>query len=105
MLNNWNKYVDNTVLHTYNDDRTYMYILYLNGYIAKPSSKYSEKELNAYYDLHLDDTSMKHARMYPIGRNTTMVGNANSSAQSNVIIKCFLHSNNESLIFFIMEFI
>ena len=69
MLNNWNKYVDNTVLHTYNDDRTYMYILYLNGYIAKPSSKYSEKELNAYYDLHLDDTSMKHARMYPIGRN------------------------------------
>lgn len=69
MLNNWNKYVDNTVLHTYNDDRTYMYILYLNGYIAKPASKYNKKELITYYDLHLDNTSMGHDRLYPVGRN------------------------------------
>ena len=69
MLSNWDKYVDDIVLHTYNDDRTYLYILYLNGYIAKPSSKYSEKELNKTYGLHLDDTSMKTAKIYPIGRN------------------------------------
>ncbi len=69
MLTNWDKYVDDIVLHTYNDDRTYLYILYLNGYIAKPSSKYSAKELNKTYSLHLDDTSMKAAKIYPIGRN------------------------------------
>ena len=69
MLSNWDKYVDDIVLHTYNDDRTYLYILYLNGYIAKPSSKYSVKELNKTYNLHLDDTSMKTAKVYPIGRN------------------------------------
>ena len=34
-----------------------------------------------------------------------MVGNENSSAHNNVIVKCFRHSNNESLIFFIMKFI
>ena len=28
MLSNWDKYVDDIVLHTYNDDRTYLYILY-----------------------------------------------------------------------------
>lgn len=69
MLNNWDRYVDDTVIHTYNDDRTYLYILYLNGYVAKPSSKYSEKELIRDYDLHLDDTSMRSARLYPVGRN------------------------------------
>lgn len=69
MLSNWDKYVDDIVLHTYNDDRTYLYILYLNGYIAKSSSKYSAKELNKTYSLHLDDTSMKAAKIYPIGRN------------------------------------
>lgn len=69
MLINWDKYVNDIVLHTYNDDRTYLYILYLNGYIAKPSSKYSAKELNKTYGLHLDDTSMKTAKIYPIGRN------------------------------------
>ena len=69
MLNNWNEYVNDIVVHTYNDDRTYLYILYLNGYIAKPSSKYSEKELNKNYDLHLDDTSMRTAKIYPVGKN------------------------------------
>ena len=69
MLINWDKYVNDVVLHTYNDDRTYLYILYLNGYIAKSSSKYGVKELNKIYGLHLDDTSMKTAKIYPIGRN------------------------------------
>lgn len=68
MLNNWEKYVTETVIHTYNDDRTYLYILYLNGYVAKCATKYSSKELNAKYDMHLDDSSMKSKNLYPIGR-------------------------------------
>lgn len=68
MLNNWDRYVNDKIVRTYNDDRTYMYVLFLNGYVAKPCSKYTEKELNANYDLHLDDSSMRSARMYPIGR-------------------------------------
>lgn len=96
MLNNWEKYVDDTVVHTYNDDRTYMYILYLNGYIAKPASKYSEKELNAYYDLHLDDTSMKHVRMYPVGRNyDKIVENTVFKLTNTTIDKAFGFFNNK----------
>ena len=30
MLKNWEKYVDDDIIKTYNDDRTYVYILWLN---------------------------------------------------------------------------
>ena len=68
MFNNWNKYVDETVIHTYNDDRTYLYILFLNGYIAKPASKYNEKCLKTNFDYNEDIYPMKGANIYPIGR-------------------------------------
>lgn len=41
MLWNWDKFVNNKVIETYNDDRTYLYILYLNGYKPSPCSKYN----------------------------------------------------------------
>ena len=69
MFNNWNKYVDETVIHTYNDDRTYLYILFLNGYIAKPASKYHEKYLKTNFGYNEDISPMKGANIYPIGRN------------------------------------
>ena len=68
MFNNWNKYVDETVIHTYNDDRTYLYILFLNGYIAKPASKYHEKYLKTNFGYNEDISPMKGANIYPIGR-------------------------------------
>lgn len=68
MFNNWEKYVNETVIHTYNDDRTYLYILYLNGYIAKSASKYHEKYLKKNYGYNEEISPMKGANIYPIGR-------------------------------------
>lgn len=38
MLNNWEKFVDDDVIKTYHDDRTYLYIMWLNGFLNKPCS-------------------------------------------------------------------
>ena len=40
MLWNWDRVLNDKMIETYNDDRTYLYILYLNGYIPKFCSKY-----------------------------------------------------------------
>lgn len=41
MLWNWEKMMDPKVIETYNDDRTYLYILYMNGYTPKTCTKYN----------------------------------------------------------------
>ena len=68
MFNNWDKYVNETVIHTYNDDRTYLYILFLNGYIAKPATKYHEKYLKKNFGYNEEISPMKGANIYPIGK-------------------------------------
>ena len=68
MFKNWEKYVDETVIHTYNDDRTYLYILYLNGYLAKPATKYHEKYLKKNFGYNEEIYPMKGANIYPIGK-------------------------------------
>lgn len=45
MLWNWEKLVNKDVIETYNDDRTYLYILYLNGYLPKTCSKYDVRNI------------------------------------------------------------
>ena len=68
MFNNWEKYVNEKVIHTYNDDRTYLYILYLNGYIAKPSSNYHEKYLKKNFGYNEYISPMKGMNIYPVGK-------------------------------------
>ena len=41
MLNGWERFVDDTVLKTCNDDRTCLYLCHLNGYKLVPCTKYS----------------------------------------------------------------
>lgn len=41
MLAHWDEWVDEAVYATQNDDRTYLWALYLNGFIAQPCTKYS----------------------------------------------------------------
>ena len=43
MVANWERFVDDTVLHTYNDDRTLLYIFWLNGYVVRPCTRYTAK--------------------------------------------------------------
>ena len=40
MLANYNLLLNDTVLNTFNDDRTYLYLIHLNGYTLKPCTKW-----------------------------------------------------------------
>lgn len=71
MLWNWEKVLDNKVVETYNDDRTYLYILYLNGYIPRMCSKYDVGYIvscmaNDNYNNRLSSvaTTYKFGRLY-----------------------------------------
>ena len=55
MLNNWEKFVDSYVIKTYHDDRTYLYIMWLNGYMNKPCSKYDGSYLLSKCDYQQND--------------------------------------------------
>ena len=45
MLWNWDMFVNDRVIETSNDDRTYLYILYMNGYKPKTCSKYNIRSI------------------------------------------------------------
>ena len=40
MLNNYDMFLNETVLNTFNDDRTYLYLVHMNGYKLKPCTKW-----------------------------------------------------------------
>lgn len=75
MLKNWDRYVNDDIIKTYNDDRTYVYILWLNGFLNKPCSKYDVKELLKYYSLSLIETSMSARRQVIVAKNYDVVAN------------------------------
>ena len=76
MLNNWDKFVDDVVIHTYNDDRTYLTIMWLNGYTNKGCSKWSIKELLEKFEIK-DEFSMKDNHIHLIGKKYDMFVNDN----------------------------
>ena len=57
------------IIKTYNDDRTYAYILWLSGFLNKPCSKYDVKELLKCYSLSLTETSMSARKQVIFARN------------------------------------
>ena len=69
MFNHWMKFVTPVIIDTNNDDRTYLYLLWLNGYENRPCSKWSVQELLKKYDMNLDSSlttskSIKMGRLY-----------------------------------------
>ena len=68
MFNNWEKYVNDIVISTNNDDRTYLYIIYLNGYLARPVSRYTARGLKKNFSYN-QICSMSSMHLYPIGGN------------------------------------
>ena len=54
MLKHWERFVTDEVLATNNDDRTYLHLLWLNGYQNKPCTKWSVQQLLKEYDMKLD---------------------------------------------------
>lgn len=75
MLKNWDRYVNDDIIKTYNDDRTYVYILWLNGFLNKPCSKYDVKELLKCYSLSLTETSMSARKQVIVAKNYDVVAN------------------------------
>ena len=75
MLKNWDRYVNDDIIKTYNDDRTYVYILWLNGFLNKPCSKYDVKELLKYYSLSLIETSMSARKQVIVAKKYDVVAN------------------------------
>lgn len=75
MLNNWEKYVDDDIIKTYNDDRTYAYILWLNGFLNKSCTKYDVKELLKNYSLSLVETSMSANKSIIVAKNYDVIAN------------------------------
>ena len=83
MLNNWDRYVNDDIIKTYNDDRTYVYILWLNGFLNKPCSKYGVKELLKNYDLSLKENSMSKNKQVIFAKNYDVVANKRIKQMSN----------------------
>jgi hypothetical protein len=75
MLKHWDEYVNSDIIKTYNDDRTYAYILCLSGFLNKPCSKYDVKELLRSYSLSLTETSMSANKQIIVARNYDAVAN------------------------------
>jgi len=72
MLKNWEKILTENIIKTYNDDRTYLHLLWLNGYKNVPCSKYDVFELLEKYNLNLDN-SMTENKIHLIGKKYDMV--------------------------------
>lgn len=71
MFSNWEKLYTKDVVQTYNDDRTYLYILYLNGYKPITSTKYDVRSIvrdlankNTENKLSIVSSTFKSGRAY-----------------------------------------
>lgn len=59
MLNHWEKFVTPVILSTNNDDRTYLHLIWLNGYLNKGCTKWDIFTLLEQYDMKLDNPISK----------------------------------------------
>ena len=75
MLNNWEKYVNEDIIKTYNDDRTYAYMLWLNGYFNRSCTKYNKDELDKKYGLSLNETSISASKQVIFAKRYDVVAN------------------------------
>jgi hypothetical protein len=69
MLNNWKKYVNDLVIHTYSDDSTYAVLLWLNGYKNIPASDFL---INGKSD-HAIDLSLSNGNEHSISKNHSTI--------------------------------
>ena len=55
MFKNWKKFVASNIMKTNNDDRTYLHLIWLNGYLDKGCTKWPVQQLTKEYDMNLND--------------------------------------------------
>lgn len=71
MLKHWERFVSNEILSTNNDDRTYLHLLWLNGYLNKPCTSWSVQRLLKEYDMQpgftlSSSSNFRSGRVYDI---------------------------------------
>ena len=59
MLNHWQEFVTQAIVDTNNDDRTYLHLIWLNGYLNKGCTKWNIFILLEQYDMKLDNPISK----------------------------------------------
>ena len=69
MLKHWKKFVTQEILDTKNDDRTYLHLMWLNGYYNRSCTKWTIQELLQTHNLNLEEPltgtkSIKSGRIY-----------------------------------------
>lgn len=69
MLNHWQKFLTPAIIETNNDDRTYLTLLWLNGYLTVGCTKWPVQQLLKEYDMNLESGvsksgSFKSGRTY-----------------------------------------
>ena len=72
MLKNWERLLSKEIINTYNDDRTYLHLLWLNGYKNMSCNKYDIFELLEKYNLNLDYGICKN-KISQIGKKYDMI--------------------------------
>lgn len=68
MLNHWEKVVNEDVIHAYNDDRLYIFIFWLNGYINKPCSCHEIDEMRSRYNYNVIECTGADHHLYLTGK-------------------------------------
>lgn len=72
MFKNWEKFVTPKIIKTYNDDRTYLHLFWLNGYFIKGCTKWTVQELVEKYDTK-PGHSMLGDHIHIMGRRYDMI--------------------------------
>ena len=68
MFNRWKQLYTPAIIDTNNDDRTYLTILWLNGYLTVGCTKWSVQELLEKYDMSLKESSLTSTKLVKRGR-------------------------------------
>ena len=68
MFNRWKQLYTPAIIDTNNDDRTYLTILWLNGYLTVGCTKWSVQELLEKYDMSLKESSLTSSKLVKRGR-------------------------------------
>ena len=90
MFNKWEKLYTPAIIATNNDDRTYLTILWLNGYLTEGCSKWTVQELLEKYDMSLKESSLTSTKSVKMGRVYDMIAQKEfSKISSKSIVDSF----------------
>lgn len=90
MFNKWRRLYTPAIIETNNDDRTYLTILWLNGYLSVGCTRWSIQELLKKYDMVLEESSLSNSKLIKRGRVYDRIAQKEfSKSSSRTILNSF----------------